>query len=111
MALEDRQVREKVVRVEGLLAELESGPEADARATATEALAALLELYGEALERILAHVERAGAAAVRDALARDEWVAQLLVLHGLQPESAPPGELIQLEIRDAPGHRDGGSSA
>lgn len=87
MALPDRQVREKAMRVEALLAELESGPEEGPRRTATEAIATLLELQGEALERILRHVERAGALEVRRALAADEWVGQLLLLHDLHPES------------------------
>jgi Fe-S cluster biogenesis protein NfuA len=66
--------------VEARLAELERLPDRVARATATEAIAALLELYGDGLRRLLALepdlAERAAA---------DEVVAQLLLIHGLHP--------------------------
>jgi Fe-S cluster biogenesis protein NfuA len=67
--VEDAQVREEVARVEGLLAAIE-----DDRA-ATEAVAAVLELYGEALRRLVA-----GADPVED-----ELVSHLLIVHDLHP--------------------------
>ncbi|HWK28509.1 MAG TPA: NifU family protein [Solirubrobacter sp.] len=64
-----------VERVEALLDEVERFPEPQ-REVATELVAALLELYGEGLARIVA----AGPVP-----AEDELVAHLLLLHGLHP--------------------------
>jgi Fe-S cluster biogenesis protein NfuA len=66
--------------VEARLAELERLPDRVARTAATDAIGALLELYGEGLRRLLALepglAERAAA---------DDVVAQLLLIHGLHP--------------------------
>src|SRR4051794_28285323 len=63
-----------VARVEALLVEIESDPKA------LEAVQAVLELYGEALGRI---VERVDASA----LAGDDLIEQVLALHGLGGEA------------------------
>ena len=70
---------QQVARIEGLLEEIESFSDPSAREKATEAIAALLDLYGEGLARI---VERVAGV---DALCDDELVSQLLILHGLHP--------------------------
>jgi Fe-S cluster biogenesis protein NfuA/nitrite reductase/ring-hydroxylating ferredoxin subunit len=70
--------QQQVARIEGLLEEIESLPDPGAREKATEVVAALLDLYGEGLARI---VERVDGAVLCD----DELVAQLLILHGLHP--------------------------
>lgn len=70
--MDDREARELVGRIEALL---EGADEA-----ATELVAALLDLYGEGLARVLALVGDPAA------LAGDELVAHLLLLHGLHPE-------------------------
>jgi len=67
----DAEARERVARIEAMLE--------DADDAATELVAALLELYGEGLERMLA------CAGDEDAMARDELVSHLLLLHGLHP--------------------------
>ncbi len=78
--MDDVQARELVGTVEGRLGELEALPDPVARAAADDAVAALLELYGEVLARILdADGELARA------LGEDELVAQVLLLHGLHP--------------------------
>src|SRR3954447_8463221 len=64
-----------VARVEALLGEIESDPKA------LEAVQAVMELYGEALGRI---VERVDASA----LAGDDLIEQVLALHGLDGEAA-----------------------
>jgi Fe-S cluster biogenesis protein NfuA/nitrite reductase/ring-hydroxylating ferredoxin subunit len=70
--VDDREARELVGRIDALL---DGADEA-----ATELVAALLELYGEGLARVLAHVpDPAG-------LAGDEVVGHLMLLHGLHPE-------------------------
>jgi Fe-S cluster biogenesis protein NfuA/nitrite reductase/ring-hydroxylating ferredoxin subunit len=76
--VEDRQL---IGRVEGLLGELESLPDARARDTALETVQAVVELYGAGLERIVADVGELQTTL----LARDELVAHLLLLHDLHP--------------------------
>jgi Fe-S cluster biogenesis protein NfuA len=71
----------QVARIEALLDRLDALPDAAARETATATVQALLELYGEGLRSV---VERVGPAQAR-ALAEDELVAHLLLLHGLHP--------------------------
>jgi Fe-S cluster biogenesis protein NfuA len=78
--LTDTEARERATRVESLLVELESADE-PARGIATEALGALVELYGEALARLVAHVPAA-------TLAGDDVIGHLLLLHGLHPHDA-----------------------
>jgi Fe-S cluster biogenesis protein NfuA len=72
-------------RVEALLEEVEGLPEGPARATALGLVQGLLDLYGEGLARIVDHVARSDDAGLADALAGDEVVAHLLLLHGLHP--------------------------
>jgi NifU-like protein len=66
--------------VESRLAELERLPDRVARTAATEAIGALLELYGEGLRRLLALDD-----GLAERAADDEVVAQLLLIHGLHP--------------------------
>jgi Fe-S cluster biogenesis protein NfuA len=81
----DEEAREHAERLEHLLERLEDLPPA-ARDAATEAAATLLALYGEALARIAARVPV-------DALAGDELVAHLLMVHGLHP--VPVAERVE----------------
>jgi Fe-S cluster biogenesis protein NfuA len=76
---------EQVARVEGLLGQLEALPDAAARDIATEAMQALLELYGEGLGRIVDVLAAQDDGTLAQALADDELVAHLLLLHGLHP--------------------------
>jgi Fe-S cluster biogenesis protein NfuA len=71
--VDDAEVRERVARVEELLARIEDDP------PALEALQAVVELYGEGLRRL---AERGATAAAAD----DELVSHLLLLHGLHPD-------------------------
>jgi Fe-S cluster biogenesis protein NfuA len=75
--LSDGEARARAARIEALLEQLESADEA-ARAVAFEALQALMDLYGEALARL---VERIAP----EAVAGDDVVAHVLLLHGLHP--------------------------
>ena len=70
-----------VARVEELTARLEEVGDPAARDCAEELVGALMELYGEGLERILALV----GDDVRDRLADDGVVASLMLIHGLYP--------------------------
>jgi Fe-S cluster biogenesis protein NfuA/nitrite reductase/ring-hydroxylating ferredoxin subunit len=77
--VDDQAARDRIARVEALLDEVESLPDAG-RATATELVQALVELYGEGLARILARLNGAG-----DELLEDELISHLLLLHDLHP--------------------------
>jgi Fe-S cluster biogenesis protein NfuA len=68
-ATHEETVQERVARAEALLGRIEDDP------TAVEAVQAVVELYGEALARIVA-----GADPVED-----ELVSQLLLVHDLHP--------------------------
>jgi Fe-S cluster biogenesis protein NfuA/nitrite reductase/ring-hydroxylating ferredoxin subunit len=75
-----------VERIEGLLEEVEGLRDAAARDTATAAVQALLDLYGEGLGRLVEIVaERDVDGSLAEAVAADELVAHLLLLHGLHP--------------------------
>jgi len=78
-------------RVERLLEAVEALPEARARETALAAVQAVVELYGEGLARIVAAV---GPVTAR-ALADDELVGHLLLLHDLHPLA------VEQRVRDA----------
>ncbi len=77
--MDDLHAREQVARVDTLLEEVEGFADPAARDTATELVAALLDLYGEGIERLV------GRVADRSALAQDELVSHLLILHGIHP--------------------------
>ncbi|MEU5085355.1 NifU family protein [Streptomyces sp. NPDC021356] len=83
--LTDDEAEERLARIDGLLAELESAPGPTVR-RALEAVRLLSEVYGEALARLLDHtgLEPAG----RPSPGEDELVGHLLVLHGIHPEPA-----------------------
>ncbi len=93
----DEQARGHVARVEALLEEVESLADPRARAKATEMVQALLELYGEGLARVMAHVAEGGEPSVPEALAGDELVSHLLLLHDLHPLSVDERVLAALD--------------
>lgn len=72
--LPDSEVRDRVARVEGLLATIESNE------TALTALGAVVELYGEGLRRLV-------SGGLPEGSLDDELVVHLLVLHDLHPDS------------------------
>ena len=72
-------------RVEALLEDVERLDDAAARDTALALVQGLLDLYGEGLARIVDHVGGSDDARLAGALAGDEVVAHLLLLHGLHP--------------------------
>jgi Fe-S cluster biogenesis protein NfuA/nitrite reductase/ring-hydroxylating ferredoxin subunit len=78
---------ELVERVQRLTGELELISDPAARERAEALIGAVIELYGEGLERILATLEQAGAAGaeLREQLSCDGVVASLMLIHGLYP--------------------------
>jgi Fe-S cluster biogenesis protein NfuA/nitrite reductase/ring-hydroxylating ferredoxin subunit len=83
--LEQPQAAELVGHAERLLEQLEQLPAGAARETATETIGALLDLYGEGLARMVDVIAEHDSGELADALAADELVAHLLLLHGLHP--------------------------
>jgi Fe-S cluster biogenesis protein NfuA/nitrite reductase/ring-hydroxylating ferredoxin subunit len=82
MATLERPVEEELVgRVQELTAQLEALPDLQARECAEELAAAVVQLYGEGLERIFAVLDED----VRGQLAQDGVVASLMLIHGLYP--------------------------
>jgi len=76
--LTDAEARERAARVDDLLGRVEALDER-ARDLVADTLSALMELYGEALARLVERVPPAG-------LAGDDVIAHVLMLHGLHPD-------------------------
>jgi Fe-S cluster biogenesis protein NfuA len=74
-------------RIQELLHGIEELPDPRARDLAEECLRSLLELYGDALARILGLCDQAGPAGgpLREALVQDKLISSLLLIHGLHP--------------------------
>jgi Fe-S cluster biogenesis protein NfuA len=92
MAIEMEPARapeDLVARVEELTTALEQVADPFARGIAEDLVAAIVELYGEGLERIGAALGEGGevGAQIRDRLVEDGVVASLLLIHGLHPVS------------------------
>jgi Fe-S cluster biogenesis protein NfuA/nitrite reductase/ring-hydroxylating ferredoxin subunit len=87
-----------VTDVERLLGELEALPDPFARQTATAAVQGVVELYGAGLERIVEEIAARDDGELAAALAGDDLVAHLLLLHGLHPV---PLEARVLEALDS----------
>ncbi|MEU3936214.1 NifU family protein [Streptomyces sp. NPDC029044] len=81
--LADQDVEARLGRLDELLEGLESAPGPSTR-SATEAVALLTEVYGEALARVMDHADER----VAERLAEDELLGHLLVLHDIHPEPA-----------------------
>jgi Fe-S cluster biogenesis protein NfuA len=81
--LADPDIEARLARLDSLLDGLEAAPGPTTR-SATEAVALLTEVYGEALARVLDQAD--GQLAER--LAGDELVGHLMVLHDIHPEPA-----------------------
>ncbi|MFJ5733231.1 NifU family protein [Streptomyces paradoxus] len=81
--LADPDVEARLGRLDDLLEGLETAPGPTTR-SATEAVALLTEVYGEALARVLDHADDQLA----ERLAEDELLGHLMVLHDIHPEPA-----------------------
>jgi Fe-S cluster biogenesis protein NfuA/nitrite reductase/ring-hydroxylating ferredoxin subunit len=80
-----------VGRIQELTARVEELDDPDARELADDLAAAVVQLYGEGLERILAELEPE----VRTRLAQDGVVASLMLIHGLYPVD------VETRVREA----------
>jgi Fe-S cluster biogenesis protein NfuA len=99
MLATDRQPAHALVaKVERLLARVEELPDAAARGVATDLVAALLDLYGAALERMVEAIAARDDGSAAEELAGDELVAHVLMLHGLHP--VPVQERVLAALAD-----------
>jgi Fe-S cluster biogenesis protein NfuA len=103
--LDDRAMRGRLAHLDEVLAQVERipGPSGE---LALDAVSTLASVYGEALARVVGYA--AGAAEVTAALAADELVGHLLVLHDVHPEpvGSRVGRAIE-RLRPAVRHRGG----
>ncbi len=84
--MQDAEARDRVAKLESLLEAVESLDDPVARERATEVVQALVELYGAGLERIVSQLaERDADGELAEAMAEDELVSHLLLLHDLHP--------------------------
>jgi Fe-S cluster biogenesis protein NfuA/nitrite reductase/ring-hydroxylating ferredoxin subunit len=83
MVWDDQRARNQIVRLEGLLGELESLVDPVSRTKAMETVEALVDLYGEVLARTMDRVQRSTDPGLAEALAGDELIAHLLAVHDL----------------------------
>jgi Fe-S cluster biogenesis protein NfuA/nitrite reductase/ring-hydroxylating ferredoxin subunit len=85
--LAQKDFRERMGRIDGLVRDLEGIAAPAAQAAAKTLLQALLDLYGTSLERIFEIIYQSPVSgqALIDELAQDELVGSLLLLHGLHP--------------------------
>lgn len=87
MTTTDQGFHERMGRIETLIEEIERFADPAAQAQAREIVQALLEFHGAALAHLVGHIAAAGppGRAILETSARDDIVANLLLLHGLHP--------------------------
>jgi Fe-S cluster biogenesis protein NfuA len=85
---ENKDFRERVQRIDGLVQEIEAIADPALRAATKELVQSLMDLHGAALERTLEIVAAAGEPGMEliDKFGRDPMVSSVLVLYGLHPE-------------------------
>src|ERR1700730_13691897 len=86
--LEERELQKRLAHVDTLVGELQQLPDLASRALVEELLSTVLDLHGEALSRMLTALGPRGEPAadrLRRAMAADELIRGVLLLHGLHP--------------------------
>lgn len=115
--MSDRDMRGVVERIDALVRRFAEAPEPAVRRDGEALARSLTQLYGEGLTRIvkILELEERRTGPLLPALAADDLVASLLVLHDLHPNDAPTrveralerlaadagARLTLIEIRDA----------
>lgn len=85
-AHDDRQLRERLHRMEALLQEVEGHADSATRARTKEIVQLLMEFHGAGIERMLEHLATGDEGQkLIDGLAQDELISSLLLLYGLHP--------------------------
>jgi Fe-S cluster biogenesis protein NfuA/nitrite reductase/ring-hydroxylating ferredoxin subunit len=95
--MEREQAQALLATVEQRLEEIERLADAAIRERTTEVVQALLDLYGAGLERIVEEIAVRDDGDLAEALAGDELVSHLLLLHGLHPVALEERVLGALE--------------
>jgi Fe-S cluster biogenesis protein NfuA len=82
-----REFQSQMQHLDGLLIEAEQDPSPGCKSRTQELVRTLLGLHGEALHRLLEHLEAAGEAGadILKVALRDEVISPILLLHGLHP--------------------------
>lgn len=82
-----REHRQRAERIEALIQEVSAFPDPRTRATTEELIQALLDMYGEALARVLelTYETRTAGSALIEAFAQDDLLGSLFMLHELHP--------------------------
>jgi Fe-S cluster biogenesis protein NfuA/nitrite reductase/ring-hydroxylating ferredoxin subunit len=86
--LEERELQKRLARVDALVGELQQLPDPASRALVEELLSTVLDLHGEALSRMLTALGPRGEPAadrLLKAMADDDLIRGVLLLHGLHP--------------------------
>jgi len=83
----DGEFRQRIERIETLIQSIEQSADPATRASAQELIQAVLDLHGAGFARICDRLADAGepGRSLLDAIARDDLVSSLLMLHGLHP--------------------------
>jgi Fe-S cluster biogenesis protein NfuA len=86
---EDREFKEDIQRIGGLVQAIESIADPAVRATTRDLVQSLMDLHGGALEKALDIVAEAGEPGMEiiGRLGRDSLVSSVLILYGLHPEN------------------------
>jgi hypothetical protein len=81
--IDENKLQQRMQRIGDLIGQLDSGEAARSR----ELLESVMDLHGEALDRVFQRLREAGelGAAVIDSLAADQVVSSVLLLYGLHP--------------------------
>jgi Fe-S cluster biogenesis protein NfuA len=86
-ARSDHALQERLHRVDKMLQDVERWHDPEARARTKEIVQTLMEFHGAGVERILEKIADLGPAGqtLIDSLAKDDLIANLLLLYGLHP--------------------------
>src|ERR1700675_3970617 len=86
--IREKDFREEVERIGGMVQEIKSIPDPAVRAATKNLVQSLMDLHGAALEKALDIVADAGESGMNiiDRLGRDSLVSSVLILYGLHPE-------------------------
>ena len=97
----DKEFDKRLKKLDGLVSELETVADPNARATAKELVQLVIDLHGAALERILEAMFASGEVGQQliDRLGADPLVSSLLVLYGLHPDEL--GTRVEAALRKA----------
>jgi Fe-S cluster biogenesis protein NfuA len=85
---DDRDFREDVQRIGGLVQQIESIADPALRAASQDLVRSVMDLHGAALEKALNIIAESGepGMGIIDRLGRDSLVSSVLILYGLHPE-------------------------